>query len=112
MVRLRAMLERAGERPGLLFLIDELMDGTNSHDRRIAAEGVIRRLIARGAVGLVTTHDLALAQIAALPGLGGANVHFADSADAGGLDFDYHLRPGVLQKSNALALVRMLGLID
>ncbi len=109
MERLRHMIDAAGRSP-LLFLIDEIMIGTNSHDRRIAAEWVMRALIRRGAIGLVTTHDLALTEIASHDGLGGDNVHFADSGESGVLEFDYRLRPGLLKTSNALNLVRLLGI--
>jgi hypothetical protein len=108
MQRLRRMIESAGERP-LLFLADEIMIGTNSHDRRIAAEWVVRALILRGAIGLITTHDLALTELAS-DGLPGGNVHFEDSGEDGELRFDYKLRPGLLTRSNALNIARMLGI--
>jgi hypothetical protein len=92
----------------VLFLLDELFHGTNPHDRRVGADGVVRALAARGAVGLVTTHDLALAAIA--EALGGANVHFEDHIENGRIHFDYRIRPGVVQKSNALELMRSIGL--
>jgi len=108
MQRLRRMIETAGEKP-LLFLADEIMSGTNSHDRRIAAEWVVRALILRGAIGLITTHDLALTELAS-NGLPGGNAHFEDSGEAGELIFDYKLRPGLLTRSNALNVARMLGI--
>jgi MutS-like protein len=108
MQRLRGMIETAGEGP-LLFLADEIMSGTNSQDRRIAAEWVVRALILRGAIGLITTHDLALTEIAS-NGLPGGNAHFEDSGEAGELSFDYKLRPGLLTRSNALNIARMLGI--
>lgn len=108
MYRLRRMIEAAEYGP-LLFLSDEIMGGTNSHDRRIATEWVIRALMLRGAIGAVTTHDLALTEIAA-NGLPGRNVHFADSGEAGNLCFDYKLRPGILTHSNALNIAHMLGI--
>jgi DNA mismatch repair ATPase MutS len=98
-----------GERP-LLFLLDEILHGTNSHDRRLGAEGIVRGLLARGAVGLVTTHDLALAAIAEELGPAAANVHFEDRLEGGKLTFDYTLRPGVVRRSNALELMRSVGL--
>ena len=98
-----------GERP-LLFLLDEILHGTNSHDRRLGAEGIVRGLLARGAVGLVTTHDLALAAIAEELGPTAANVHFEDRLENGRLTFDYTLRPGVVRRSNALELMRSVGL--
>lgn len=107
--RLRRIIDAAGRRP-LLFLIDEILIGTNSHDRRIVAEWVVRALIARGALGCITTHDLALTDIAAGDGLSGRNFHFADLGDSSGLSFDYLLKPGVVQGSNALQIVRSLGI--
>ncbi len=98
-----------GPRP-VLFLLDELLSGTNSHDRQAGAGAIVRALINRGAMGLITTHDLALAHIAAeLPGRA-ANVHFADTLENGQLHFDYRLQPGVVERSNALDLMRSVGL--
>jgi hypothetical protein len=108
--RLRRVMDLAEAGPGTLFLLDEILHGTNSHDRRIGALAVVRRLVERGAIGLVTTHDLALAHATdELPG-DVANVHFADRLGEGGLSFDYTLRDGVVQTSNALALMRSVGL--
>ncbi len=99
----------SGTRP-VLFLLDELLSGTNSHDRRIGAAGIVQALINHGAIGLITTHDLALAHIAdALPGRA-INVHFADTLQNGELHFDYRLQPGVVERSNALDLMRSVGL--
>jgi hypothetical protein len=113
-LRLRQILD-ATARPGpkgapVLFLIDEFLHGTNSHDRLIGAEAVVRGLVERGAIGLVTTHDLALADIAGELGERAANVHFEDHIEDGRMVFDYALRPGVVRKSNAIELMRSVGL--
>jgi hypothetical protein len=108
--RLGLIMRRAGAEPPVLFLIDELLHGTNSHDRRIGAEAIVRGLVERGAIGLVTTHDLALASVADALGARGANVHFQDVLEKGRMRFDYRMRPGVVEKSNALALMRSVGL--
>ena len=108
MQRLRRMIESAGE-CCLMFLADEIMGGTNSHDRRIATEWVIRALVQRGAIGAISTHDLALTEIAA-DGLPGRNVFFEDSGDSGTLSFDYKLREGILTRSNALNIAHILGI--
>ena len=71
----------------------------------------MRGLVARGAIGLVTTHDLALARIADALAPRGANVHFEDQMVDGRMDFDYRLRPGVVTRSNALELMRAIGLV-
>jgi DNA mismatch repair ATPase MutS len=108
--RLKAMFDRAASLPPVLFLIDELFAGTNSADRRIAAEAVIRLLVERGSIGLVTSHDLALTEIAEKPELKGTNVHFADLPTTESLSFDYHLRPGKVEHSNALKIIKMMGI--
>ena len=94
----------------LLFLLDEILHGTNSHDRCIGSEAVIFHLLERGAIGLVTTHDLALAQITPRAPRPMTNVHFEDHVEDGEMRFDYRMRDGVVQKSNALALMRAAGL--
>jgi DNA mismatch repair ATPase MutS len=109
-VRLRQIVDLAGNTPGALFLLDEVLSGTNSHDRRIGAAAVVRALVARGAIGLVTTHDLALATLDQDKGLGIVNVHFDDEIEDGRIEFDYRLRPGVVVRSNALELMRAVGL--
>jgi MutS domain V len=108
--RLRTLIDLAGGPRPLLFLIDEMLNGTNSHDRRIGAEAMVRGLAERGAVGLVTTHDLALTEIATAMAPLAANVHFEDHLDAGRITFDYIMRQGVVTKSNALELMRSVGL--
>jgi DNA mismatch repair ATPase MutS len=109
-LRLRQILdETAGPLP-VLFLIDEFLHGTNSHDRRIGARALVLGLVQRGAIGLITTHDLALADIADELGERAANVHFEDQIEDGKISFDYHMRPGVVRKSNAIELMRQVGL--
>ena len=108
--RLRDIVDLARAGQPTLFLLDELLSGTNSHDRRIGAAAVIQGLVERGAIGLVTTHDLALAEIAATLGERARNVHFEDHIENGEIHFDYHLRPGVVERSNALELMRAVGL--
>ncbi len=108
--RLKGIVERTGGQTPLLFLIDEILPGTNSHDRRVGAEAIIRQLLHRGAVGLVTTHDLALTDIVEKLGHIAMNVHFEDRLEEGLMMFDYQLRPGVVRRSNALELMRLIGL--
>jgi len=108
-LRIRQVLEMA-DHGSLLFLLDEMLAGTNSHDRRIGAEAIVRALVARGAIGLVSTHDLALAQIAEELAPKAANVHFEDHIEEGRVVFDYRMRAGVVTKSNALELMRSVGI--
>jgi hypothetical protein len=98
-----------GPRP-LLFLLDELLSGTNSKDRAQGARAIVEHLVERGAIGMVTTHDLSLAVIADAHGSRMANVHFEDRLVAGELQFEYRLKPGVVERSNAIELMRAVGL--
>ena len=108
--RLRQIVEIGRQSGPLLFLLDEILHGTNSHDRQLGAEAVVKTLLGEGGIGLVTTHDLALAALADGSGLSAINVHFEDGMEDGRMSFDYRLRPGVVEKSNALALMRAVGL--
>ena len=114
--RIRQIVDLANAGTPVLFLLDELLSGTNSHDRRIGAAAIARGLVDRGAVGLITTHDLALANIEqdlqniSTPGISAVNVHFDDEINQGRISFDYRLRPGVVVHSNALELMRSVGL--
>ncbi|HLK67805.1 MAG TPA: hypothetical protein VKU19_30445 [Bryobacteraceae bacterium] len=109
-LRLRQILDLTSKPVPVLFLIDEFLNGTNSHDRRIGAEALVRRLVECGAIGLITTHDLALADIADVLGERAANVHFEDQISDGEIHFDYQMRPGIVRKSNAIELMRSVGL--
>ena len=106
-LRLKQILELPAP---AFFLLDELLHGTNSHDRAIGAEGIVRALLARGAIGLATTHDLSLAAVADQLAPAAANVHFEDRLENGRLVFDYRMRPGIVTRSNALDLMRAAGL--
>ena len=109
--RLRRIFDYAGKTLPLLFLLDELLQGTNSKDRRIGAEGILRTLVERGSIGLVSTHDLALTDIGVGTGAGHLrNVHFQDELANGRITFDYKLRDGIVTKSNGLELMRSIGL--
>ena len=108
--RIRRLSDLAGGSPPLLFLLDELFHGTNSHDRVVGASGVLRSLIDRGAIGLITTHDLALTTIADQLAPRAVNVHFEDWFDGGELRFDYRMKAGPVTHSNAIALMRAVGL--
>lgn len=108
--RIRTLADIAAGPLPLLFLLDELFHGTNSHDRLLGSQGVLRSLIARGAIGLITTHDLALTAIADELAPRAVNVHFEDWFKAGAITFDYRMKPGPVTRSNALALMRAVGL--
>jgi hypothetical protein len=106
--RLRQLFEPAAL--PLLFLLDELLQGTNSADRLVGAQGLIRALLRRGGIGLISTHDLALTEIAGLQPGALENVHFQDELVDGKLRFDFKLQPGIVTKSNGIELMRSIGL--
>jgi len=108
--RLKLILDLTKDEVSVLFLLDELLSGTNSHDRLIGTRSIVTRLVEKGAVGLVTTHDLALTAIPEGIGTQAINCHFEDHLEEGRLAFDYKLYPGVVETSNALPLMRSIGL--
>jgi MutS-like protein len=108
--RIREITDLVNGSLPVLFLLDELFQGTNSHDRLIGAAGLLRTLLDRGAIGLITTHDLALTAIADDLSPRAANVHFEDRFEGGEIRFDYRLKPGPVTRSNAIALMRAVGL--
>lgn len=108
--RLSAVVHLADAPMPVLFLLDEILQGTNSHDRRIGAQSVIESLIERGSIGIVTTHDLALTEITAQFGDQAKNVHFEDQLVDGKMTFNYRMQPGVVEHSNALELMKMMGI--
>jgi DNA mismatch repair ATPase MutS len=102
------------DRPMLLYLLDEILQGTNSAEREVAVRLVLRRLLQARAVGAITTHDLTLTATPELQAAGD-HVHFAEAIDGSGaqgmLTFDYRLRPGVATSRNALRLMELVGLV-
>jgi hypothetical protein len=109
-LRIKSIVETARGGEPLLFLLDEILHGTNSYDRRIGAEAVVASLVRLGAIGLITTHDLALTELPSRLGPVAVNRHFEDRLENGRMVFDYRMRPGVVEHSNALALMRAIGL--
>lgn len=109
--RLKAVSDLIGSERPVLFLLDEILHGTNSHDRQVGAEALVRSFVDRGAVGFVTTHDLALTKTADAMGAAARNVHFSDHLEGSELVFDYTMHPGVVEHSNALQLMANLGLL-
>jgi DNA mismatch repair ATPase MutS len=113
LARLKGVVDSAQhERPGrvLFYLLDEILQGTNSVERAIAVRAITRHLLDAGAIGAMTTHDLGLAAeepLAAAAQL----MHFTESVDADGhMRFDYRLRPGIATSRNAIRLMKMIGI--
>ncbi len=109
--RLKQVLEGAAEHPqAALVLVDEMLLGTNTRERRLASGEVLRLLVATGCIGAVTTHDLSLAELARVPGSTLVPVHFQDVLEDGRMRFDYTLRDGVVQSTNALRVLALAGI--
>jgi len=118
--RLKEIVDAAradGRRHPLLYLLDEILHGTNTAERLIAARAVLGHLVRAGAIGAVTTHDLNLAADGALAAASRA-VHFSEHVTQGNGDraaamtFDYRLRPGLATSTNALKLLALVGLAE
>ncbi len=106
--RLASIVKTSRTRP-TLFLVDEIFSGTNSADRHTAAAAVLNRLLNNGSIGALSTHDLALTSLATAQNQG-TNVHMASPDPSDPLAFDYVLKPGINQSSNALAIIHLIGL--
>lgn len=106
--RLRQSIGATTNGDSVLFLFDEILSGTNSRDRRAAAEAIVRFLVEHGALGMLSTHDLALTEIAS-PDCSGRNFHMGSRDGSDPLDFDYLLKPGVTTETNAIEIARLAG---
>jgi len=110
-LRLKAVLDGAAAAGGdALFLLDEILLGTNTRERQLASRKVLELLLDGGTIGAVTTHDLALTELSSRPGGKVRNVHFRDSLVDGEMVFDYRLRDGVVDTTNALRLLEKAGI--
>ncbi|MEZ6147192.1 MAG: hypothetical protein R3B91_17580 [Planctomycetaceae bacterium] len=108
--RMKQVIDMQNDERPLLYLFDEILQGTNSEDRRVGAEVVLKKLVNAGAFGIVSTHDLALTEMVSDLGGKAVNMHFEDHVIDGRMTFDYQLRSGIVQKSNALDVMRSFGL--
>jgi hypothetical protein len=110
LIKLRTVVDTAESQPPVLFLLDELLRGTNARARHLGARAVLLHLLRRSAMGICATHDVALAALEDEYKGRIRNVHFTDVVHEGEMRFDYRLRPGVVQTSNALRLLAMAGI--
>jgi DNA mismatch repair ATPase MutS len=114
LARLKQIVDAAERGPAegrpLLYLLDEVLQGTNSIERSVAVRAVVQHLLEAGAIGVMTTHDLALA--AEEPLAASATLaHFTEQVHAdGSMTFDYRLRPGLATSTNALRLMQLIGI--
>jgi len=108
--RLKGVVDAVGRGEKVLFLLDEILHGTNSRERQLGGKAVVLRLLAEGAVGAVSSHDLGLASLAEESGGRVTNVHFEETVREDKMSFDYKLKPGVVASANALRLMRIVGI--
>ena len=112
LARLKGVVDAAEREPGdrvLLYLLDEILQGTNSAERGIAVQAVARHLLDAGAIGAMTTHDLNLASEEPLQSAAHL-VHFTEIVESGTMRFDYRLREGLATSRNALRLMELIGI--
>lgn len=111
LARMKRIVAAARQGDPVLFLLDEIFRGTNSEDRIAGAQTVLQNLLRAGALGIVSTHDLELGRWGeSAPGV--EAYHFEEQYENGRIVFDYKLRPGVSRTRNALALMRLVGIVD
>ena len=109
LLRIKIIMDAAKIGEPMIFLIDEIFKGTNSKDRILGAQSVVKNLHRLRAIGLVSTHDLELSRLEqGLPLV--KNYHFTDQIKGNEIAFDYQLKPGVSQSTNALALMKIIGI--
>jgi hypothetical protein len=110
LLRIKGIVEAAQAGRQVLFLVDEIFRGTNSKDRHAGAMAVLKQLHGLKAAGLVSTHDLELAQLEAMEPGSFRNFNFQEQYADGRISFDYRMRAGVSTTTNAMHLLRMVGL--
>ncbi len=110
LIRIKKIVETASQGKEVFFLLDEIFKGTNSRDRHIGAKALIRTLSKQNTLGLVSTHDLELAELAEESGARIANYHFREHYKDNKICFDYTLNSGVSTTFNAIYLMKQIGI--
>lgn len=110
LARLKGIVDAANGGERVFFLLDEVLHGTNSRERNLGAKAVVTHLLEKGAIGAVSSHDLGLAHLETETGGRVRNVHFQELVEDGKMTFDYRLKPGVVTSSNALLLMKLIGI--
>jgi hypothetical protein len=108
--RLKSIVDAVNDGERVLFLLDEVLHGTNSRERNLGAKAVVTHLLAKGAIGAVSSHDLGLAHLAEETAGRVRNVHFQELVEGDKMTFDYRLKQGVVTSSNALRLMKLIGI--
>jgi hypothetical protein len=109
-LKIKGVVDTATQGQPVLFLLDEVLHGTNSRERHLGARAVLRALLQAGAIGAISTHDLALADLSDLTQGSVRTVHFQEQVDGDKMTFDYRLRDGLVRSGNALRWMRIVGL--
>ena len=110
LLRLKGVVDSANRGERVLFLLDEILHGTNSRERVLGGQAVVKHLIAHGAIGAVSSHDLGLSPLEEETSGRVRNVHFEELVVEDKMSFDYRLKPGVVSSANALRLMRIAGI--
>ncbi|WP_346355587.1 MutS-related protein [Azotosporobacter soli] len=110
LLRIKDIIEHAKKKRDMIFLIDEIFRGTNSHDRIQGAVSVLKSLQKSWLIGLISTHDLELCQLEREEGIQAVNYHFREEYRDGEILFDYKMREGSCNSSNAKQLMKMVGI--
>jgi DNA mismatch repair ATPase MutS len=108
--RLKLVVDTVSSKQRVFFLLDEVLHGTNSRERIIGARAVVEKLLAEGAIGAISSHDLGLASLERESAGRVTNMHFQELVGEGKMVFDYKLKPGVVTSSNALRLMKLVGI--
>ena len=108
--RIKGIIEMARANPEMMFLIDEVFRGTNSIDRLVGAKTILEKLDELGIIGMITTHDLELCEIATdLPRI--KNYSFSETYTDDEILFDYQMKAGISTTTNAKYLMKMMDII-
>ncbi|MEM7299152.1 MAG: DNA mismatch repair protein, partial [Bacteroidota bacterium] len=107
--RIERLLQMVKEKKKVFFFLDEILRGTNTHDRQLGARSLIKQLEKEGCLGLVSTHDIALGDLG-VEKEGLKNWNFSSEVIDGELDFDYKIKEGVCKSFNASELMARIGI--
>ncbi|MEO7331718.1 MAG: DNA mismatch repair protein MutS [Minicystis sp.] len=108
--RLKSVVSAVNDGERVLFLLDEVLHGTNSRERVIGAKAVVKHLLEKGAFGAVSSHDLGLVDLEAESEGRVTNVHLEESVEGEKMTFDYKVKPGPVATQNALRLMKLIGI--
>lgn len=110
LLRIKKIIDYSKEQVPMIYLIDEIFRGTNSKDRIIGAKSVVKNLSQPWTIGLISTHDLELCTIKLTGNREIENYHFTENYRDGQIEFDYKLKPGICNTTNAKYLMEMVGI--